>query len=120
MVQQIHDYFQDNVPYTIRPGATPWRTDFVNYFLTENKKGYCAHFASAATLILRRMGIPARYCEGYAVSFSQVLDNGELLEDESYSNYFDGYNELGETAPVRVNVTDADAHAWVEVLDPDY
>ena len=102
-------------PYTLRPGATPWKQDFVNYFLTENKKGYCAHFASAGTLILREMGIPARYCEGYAISFNQVTDRGELLKDASYDNYYSGYNPLGETAPVRVVATDADAHAWIEM-----
>ena len=112
----IEKYFEENVPYTIRPGATPWRRDFVNYFLEKNKKGYCAHFASAGTLILREMGIPARYCEGYAISFDQVLSQGELLEDSEYSDYYSGYNPLGETAPVRVEATDADAHAWIEMF----
>ncbi len=115
VAESIRKYFDENIPYTLRPGATPWRQDFVNYFLTENQKGYCAHFASAGTLILREMGIPARYCEGYAVSFNQVTDRGELLEDSSYDNYYSGYNPLGETAPVRVDATDADAHAWIEM-----
>ena len=117
-VESLRNYFQENVPYTIRPGATPWRQDFVNYFLTENKKGYCAHFASAGTLILRELGVPARYCEGYAISFNQVVDQGELLEDSKYENYYQGFNEMGEeTAPVRVDATDADAHAWIEVYE---
>ncbi|MBO4592395.1 MAG: transglutaminase domain-containing protein [Eubacterium sp.] len=120
VVRQIKDYYEENVPYTIRPGATPWRKDFINYFLTKNRKGYCAHFASAATLILRRMGIPARYCEGYAISFNQMLNQGERVENAAYSDYYDGYNELGETAVVRVTATDADAHAWVEVYDEKF
>lgn len=120
VAEQLRDYYQENVPYTIRPGATPWRQDFVNYFLTKNKKGYCAHFASAATLIFREMGIPARYCEGYAISYVQVLDTGELVEGEKYEDRYDGYNELGETALVRVDATDADAHAWVEIYDDTY
>ena len=119
IVQQIADYYKENIPYTIRPGATPWRQDFVNYFLTKSRKGYCAHFASAATLILREMGVPARYCEGYAVSFLQMASNGEIVEGEEYSNHYDGYNPLGETALVRVDATDADAHAWVEIYDGD-
>ena len=63
------------------------------------------------------MGIPARYCEGYAISLNQVNDNGELVENEKYSDHYDGYNELGETALIRVDATDADAHAWVEIYD---
>lgn len=120
IINQVIDYYQENIPYTIRPGATPWRQDFVNYFLTENKKGYCAHFASAAVLIFRYYGIPARYCEGYAVDYGQIIDKGELVEDADYKDYFSGYSELGETGLITVDATDADAHAWVEIYDETY
>lgn len=119
VAKQLKDYYEENIPYTIRPGATPWRQDFVNYFLEKNRKGYCAHFASAATLVFRELGIPARYCEGYALSFTQVLDQGELVEGAEYSSRYEGYNSLGETAVLRVDATDADAHAWVEIFDKD-
>ncbi|MBE5943828.1 MAG: transglutaminase domain-containing protein [Lachnospiraceae bacterium] len=114
-VKLLKEYFQDNIPYTIRPGRTPRKKDFVNYFLLDNKKGYCSHFATAAVLIFREMGIPARYVEGYAVSYNQ-FENGELVEDTKYSDYYDGYSELGETALIEVNITDADAHAWCEIF----
>lgn len=117
VIAALQTYFQDNYPYTVRPGKTPRHNDFVNYFLTENKKGYCAHFASASVLILRYLGIPARYVEGYAIDYEQILD-GELVEGAEYADYYDGYSELGETAYVEIKVTDADAHAWVEVYDP--
>ena len=120
IINQVIDYYQENIPYTIRPGATPWRQDFVNYFLMENRKGYCAHFASAAVLIFRYYGIPARYCEGYAVDYGQIIDKGELVEGADYSDYFSGYSELGETGVITVDATDADAHAWVEVYDETY
>ena len=110
----IIDYYQENIPYTIRPGRTPNHKDFVNYFLTENKKGYCAHYATAAVLMFRYMGIPARYVEGYAIDYVQMAD-GDLVTGAEYADYYDGYSELGETALIRVCVTDADAHAWVEV-----
>ena len=61
------------------------------------------------------MGIPARYCEGYAISYSQILSRGELVNGEKYSDYYDGYNALGETAVISINATDANAHAWVEI-----
>lgn len=114
VIQAVIKYYQENIPYTIRPGRTPNRKDFVNYFLTENKKGYCAHYATAAVLMFRYMGIPARYVEGYAIDYIQMAD-GDLVTDTEYADYYDGYSELGETALIRVNVTDADAHAWVEV-----
>lgn len=116
-IAALQQYFQDNYPYTVRPGKTPNRRDFVNYFLQDNQKGYCAHFASASVLILRYLGIPARYVEGYAIDYDQIL-SGEIVEGTEYADYYDGYSEIGETAYVEVNVTDADAHAWVEVYDP--
>mgnify|MGYP002097886693 FL=1 len=117
VIEELKNYYQENYPYTVRPGKTPKKKDFVNYFLLENKKGYCSYFASAAVLIFRYMGIPARYVEGYAIDYDQIL-SGELVDGADYADYYDGYSEIGETAYVKVNVTDADAHAWVEVYDP--
>lgn len=114
IVDKVQGYFRENVPYTLKPGATPQGEDFVNYFLTKNKKGYCAHFASASTLLFREMGIPARYVEGYAFSFEAALasdENQELV----YEDYFDGYSEIGRSTVLDVEVTDAMAHAWVEI-----
>ena len=36
-------------------------------FLTDVRAGHCEYFATAATLMLREAGIPARYATGYAV-----------------------------------------------------
>ena len=118
-VQKLVQYFQKNIPYSYRPGATPYRTDFINYFLGKNRRGYCAHFASAATLAFRYIGIPARYVEGYGVDPEDISEEGTIQYDKKYQDYYDGYSEVGETAVVSVNVTDASAHAWVEVFDPD-
>lgn len=114
-IERVVDYFKENIPYTVKPGKTPKNKDYINYFLTTQRKGYCAHYASAAVLIFRAMGIPARYVEGYAVSYNQITMNAELVEGKQYKDYYEGYSELGETALVSINVTDADAHAWVEV-----
>lgn len=114
---RMADYFQENYPYTYRPGATKWGNDFVNYFLLKNKKGYCAHFASTATLVYRYLGIPARYIEGYAMDFADVEEEGTILYEEDAAYYFDGTNPLGDVAAVSVNLTDATAHAWVEIYD---
>lgn len=116
-VQRLAQYYQDNIPYSYRPGATPYQEDFVNYFLTKNRRGYCAHFASAATLAFRYIGIPARYVEGYAVDPQDVSEEGTIEYEEKYEDYYEGTSEVGKTAVVSVNVTDANAHAWVEVYD---
>ena len=45
----------------------PADKDMVTYFLTEYKRGVCRHFAAAATMMFRALGIPARYTIGFAV-----------------------------------------------------
>lgn len=117
---KIIKYFEDNYSYTLRPGLLPWRTDFVEYFLDRNKKGYCAHFASAATLLFRYAGIPARYCEGYVIDYDQILE-GEENEGESVSEWFDGeLKEWDQSLVITAEVTDAEAHGWVEIYLDGY
>ena len=116
LVNALGDYFQREIPYTYQPGATPRGTDFVNYFLTDNKKGYCAHFASAATLILRRLGYKARYVEGYAIDPTDLSEEAKVRDDLDPEKFYQGESALsGEKKVVTVNVSDAMAHAWIEV-----
>ncbi len=119
VIESVCDYFAENIPYTLKPGATPRGEDFVNYFLTKNRKGYCAHFATAATLIFRKMGIPARYVEGYAFGLETALASEEN-EYKHYFDYYHGYSTIGESTVLDVEVTDAMAHAWVEVYIEDF
>lgn len=57
--------------YTQKPGKMPeWvknQETFLDYFLTESKRGFCAHFATAFVLLARAEGMPARYVEGFCV-----------------------------------------------------
>lgn len=43
----------------------PAQEDFAVYFLTEGKRGWCMHFATAAACMLRALDVPARYVSGY-------------------------------------------------------
>ncbi len=70
-------------------------TDPVEYFLTEGHEGYCVHFASAGVLILRAIGVPARYAEGY------LLKRQAFLE--------------GEDGVYTAVVLDRNRHAWAEI-----
>lgn len=80
--------------YDIDPGALPWGTDPVEYFLGENHQGYCVHFASAGALMLRQLGVPARFVTGY------VVQPWQFRRSDS------GY---------QASVRDDAAHAWVEI-----
>ncbi len=96
----VRETLSSRLHYTTSPGLTPYNQDPVEYALFENGQGYCQHFASAAVLMFRMYGIPARYVSGYAVSPSDF----EEQEDGGYV----------------ASVTDASAHAWPEIFLEDY
>lgn len=73
----------------------PEGVDNVEYFLFRQKSGNCTNFASAAVVMLRTVGIPARLATGY-------------LAHE--------WDESNTIATIRAN----DYHAWVEVYFPGY
>ncbi len=89
----IQNYVRSLASYDLNAPAMPaGQEDFALWFLQEGDRGYCVHFASAAVVLLRAAGIPARYVTGYVV---------DTTED------------------VRRTVTRQNAHAWVEYLDED-
>ncbi len=85
--------------YDTNPGATPAGKDFVEYFLFENQRGFCVHFATAATLMYRYCGYTARYTSGYAIPPSAFRKN----ESGKYEAQLTG--EMG--------------HAWCQVYNED-
>jgi transglutaminase-like putative cysteine protease len=111
-IEFIKQYLDENTQYSLTPGKLPEGEDFAEYFLYVNKVGYCAHYASAATLMLRTMGIPARYVEGYAFGRDAVYKSAGIQETARYTNH--GRTSV-KTAQSEVNVMDYNAHAWVEV-----
>lgn len=114
LTEKIAQFFQNEFTYTLDPGLIPWKTDFINYFLFENREGVCAHFASAGVLIYRSLGIPARYIEGYVLPFQNVYE-GEPAENSDSSYYYSGNVENIPYSPTKVTLSDFNAHAWVEI-----
>jgi len=65
-VQKIGDFVRFSAEYSLQTSRMPaGETDFALWFLRSSDRGYCVHFATAATVLLRAAGIPARYVEGY-------------------------------------------------------
>lgn len=87
--KSVTDYLASFTSYDLYASPAPLGEDMVSYFLTQSHRGYCTHYATAATLILREMGLPARFTAGYSVDLA------------------------GKEGPVEV--PDRNAHAWVEV-----
>jgi hypothetical protein len=89
LVQRALDYFHNNpFVYTLNPPV--YRRNPVDQFLFDGREGFCEHYASAFTQLMRLAGIPARMVVGF--------QGGE-------------YNRLGGYFTIR----NYDAHAWSEV-----
>lgn len=114
-VKAVEDYLRRSYTYTLEDSAVPPKgADFVDYFLFEQRKGYCLHFSSAMVVLLRTQGIPARWVKGFTSGTPvQESRTGEGAAGESGSE-----SEQGSSKLVNYEVRGSDAHAWVEVYFP--
>jgi transglutaminase-like putative cysteine protease len=95
VVMALTKYLQQHYQYSLQLGHVPAGRDPVDWFLFDVKIGYCEQFATAETLMLRSLGIPARLATGYSTGdYDPVLDQSIVREH--------------------------DAHAWVEVWFPGH
>jgi protein-glutamine gamma-glutamyltransferase len=89
VIRAALELFHEKFFYTLNaPELTP--RDTVDDFLFETRRGFCEHYASAFTFLMRAAGIPARVVTGYQGGY---------------------YNDVGDYWVVR----QSDAHAWSEV-----
>lgn len=94
VLRKLTGFFADQFTYrTWQPRArlTPNETS-VGHFLQQTRAGHCEYFATATTLLLRRLDLPTRYAVGYAV-----------------------HETSGRGYVVRLR----DAHAWCLVWNPE-
>lgn len=116
VVQKVVRYLEDTTRYTLSPGPLPEGEDYIEYFLFDSKKGYCAHYASAAVMILRYYGVPARYVEGYIVTDRDIkkgIPGTTLYPQATYNE--SGMEHWYDATKTTVEIRDTNAHAWVEV-----
>ena len=80
VLQKMLAYYLANFTYSLSvPGITRWngaKNEPLAVFWRE-KQGFCEYYATLATLVLRRLNIPARYVTGFA--------NPEIVEGLPYS-----------------------------------
>jgi len=92
-IYKIVDMFRHDFLYTYEFGEVPEGEDINLYFLKTNKKGWCMHFASSATLLFRVCGIPSRLVTGFLGDFPANREF-DVMSDSS--------------------------HAWVEIYTKNY
>ncbi|WP_335872522.1 transglutaminase domain-containing protein [Bacillus sp. 2205SS5-2] len=72
--------------------------DYVDQFLFDSMRGYCDNYSTSMVVLLRSVGVPARWVKGFT--------DGEFVKslENSYKQY---------------DVTNNNAHSWVEVYFPE-
>ena len=103
--------------YDLDTPAVPAGEDFVLYFLTQSQRGYCVHFASATVLLMRALGIPARYVTGYAVS--GAAGETQLVTEDSAHAWVEYYVSGKGWLPVDPTPPDALSHEEETVTEPE-
>ena len=89
IVNKVAAYIMASATYDLKYNTDlDQESNVVKAFLETYKTGVCRHYASAATLMFRTLGIPARYTIGYS-----------------------GATEAG----MWTEITSKTAHAWVEI-----
>lgn len=91
IAHRIGDFVRNSAQYNkSAPRMPDTAEDFARWFLEDSDSGFCVHFATAATVLLRANGIPARYVTGF---LCQVKAGKPTI------------------------VTSLQAHAWAEYYD---
>ena len=96
IADSVTSFIRGSATYSLNAIVTPPYEDFTLHFLQTAEVGYCIHFATAATMMLRALNVPARFVTGYVVNVSP--------------------DEVDQM----VVLTDMNAHAWVEVFFDDF
>lgn len=89
----VEEFVSNHAYYSLDTEKMPDDKDFPVWFLNEAESGYCVHYATSATVMLRALGVPARYVTGY---YANVTENEWTT------------------------VTTDNAHAWTEYYHFDY
>ncbi|MBA3379468.1 MAG: transglutaminase domain-containing protein [Chloroflexia bacterium] len=91
----IEQYLRTTIVYDETVEEPPDGADIVDYLLFERERGYCEYSASAMTVMLRSIGIPARVAVGFYP--------GDYDQRQAWFLYLQN-----------------NAHAWTEVFFPGY
>lgn len=86
----IESFLRENYNYNLEVDEIPEGREFIDYFLFDERQGYCTYYATTMAIMLRLEGIPSRYVEGY------------LAKDMIKPNIYE--------------VKQENAHAWVEAF----
>ncbi len=125
-VRAVTEYVRSLHPYDENTDYPPNGVDFVPWFVTNGKTGICVHYATTTVILLRMIGIPARYVRGYVDPRSYPRAPSTVYSQQShgwFEFYVSGYGWImGDSTPgmekyAKYYNIDAVAAAYPEIED---
>jgi transglutaminase-like putative cysteine protease len=110
----VTEYLRNNIEYNQSISQPPPNQERIDWFLFDNRKGFCNYYASAEVILLRSLGIPARIAVGFAQGERETHPIQEQLPVGISQNIIN--EQISETSTYVVR--QKDAHAWPEVYFP--
>ncbi|MDZ7751593.1 MAG: DUF3488 and transglutaminase-like domain-containing protein [Gammaproteobacteria bacterium] len=112
IIGQALDHFTaGDFAYTLQPPALPG--DPVDEFLFDTRRGFCEHYATAFTVLMRAAGLPARVVTGYQGGEPNPVDDYWIVRQRDAHAWAEVW--LEERGWVRVDPTAAVAPSRVEL-----
>ena len=88
----IESHLRSSYRYALEfPDREP--ADPIASFLFERKKGHCEYFASAMTVMLRAVGIPARLINGFQSGTFNPISNQYVIRESDAHSWVEAYLE---------------------------
>jgi len=118
----LERYFAMNFRYSLELDAVERDLAPLVDFLRHTRSGHCEYFASAAVLLLRQAGIPARYASGYSVQEYSPLERRYIVRKRHAHAwalaYIDGrWQNVDVTPPIWSNVDAANDTFLTDIYD---
>lgn len=126
-VQRLRQYFA-GYSYTLDNVNADRETDPLLWFLRKSRQGHCEFFASAAVMLLRSAGIPARYVTGFIAEEKSPAADYYLVRSSHAHAWCEAYlrdrkqwilvdlTPESELESIRNKTEDKTVRAWLDSL----
>ena len=140
-VRRVTEFVRNLHPYSTETDYPPRGVDFVPWFVSDAESGICVHYAATTVILLRLIGVPARYVRGY-VDYQSTPGSNHVLYAMHAHAWFEFFAPeygwiMGDSTPGSINnASDYDINAvtkaypefenasfargYVSILNPDY
>lgn len=119
---QVRAFLLDQFRYSLDLPAPAMGRTALETFLLQARAGHCEYFATAAVLLLRAAGVPARYATGFSVSEYSPLE-GAYVARRRHAHawalvWLDGrWQDFDATPPDWIDFEEAQTRWWQPIND---